>query len=743
MSQTLQLDPDSAQAEYRMASEQEMAREEAGPSYDQVAALGTRMLQEFGQAELDRRSTELRWLKDLRQFRGQYDPEVLEKLGPNRSRAFVRKTRVKVNTVDSRIVDLLFPSNTEKNFTVEPTPKPTIAPEQIERIRGELRAMLKAEPSRDQIIESVRKSAKASAEKMAIVIDDQLVEAGYKDVAAKVIHSGNLYGTGILKAPLVEKKVRTRFVKESCGKWVMHSEEYITPFVDFVPLWRFYPDMAATSIEDCRYAFERHLMPKAAMLKLAERKSFNKARIIEYVASNPSGQVKSRYYDTELRNIGERNEINTASSGQYEVLERWGWTNASDLADVGVEVPQARIHETFFTNIWILPNGEVIKAVIQPLNGVTWPYHLYYFDKDETSIFGEGLAAVMRDDQTMLNAAVRMILDNAALTAGPQLEVNMSLMARGESATEMYPFKIWPRSGTGEDARSPAVRVVEIPNNTAQLQGIAQMFENNADEVTAIPRYLYGENPSGGAAGTMGGLSMLMGAASIVIKNLISQYDEGVTKKFIQSLYHWNMQFNPNHDIKGDFDVKARGVASLVAKEVRAKQLDEFSQLSANELDAPYIKRDELLRQRAEAHELSNVVKTEKEVLEEMNNPQAQQQQQIAQKQQDLALKTMEATLAKVMAEVDRLRADAVAKNVGSAYSAMQAGGVVAGSPGVAPVGDEILRSAGWHDMTPDVETPQEQQEMATGQMPPEQGPQVGMQDGIETQRVTDGAVAA
>jgi len=72
-----------------------------------------------------------------------------------------------------------------------------------------------------------------------------------------------------------------------------------------------------------------------------------------------------------------------------------------------------------FANVWLLPDGEVIRAVLQPIEGQTWPYQLYYLDKDETSIFGEGLASIMRDDQEMINAAIRMLLDNAAKTPAP------------------------------------------------------------------------------------------------------------------------------------------------------------------------------------------------------------------------------------------------------------------------------------------------------------------------------------
>jgi hypothetical protein len=217
-----------------------------------------------------------------------------------------------------------------------------------------------------------------------------------------------------------------------------------------------------------------------------------------------------------------------------------------------------------------------------------------------------------------------------------------------------------------------------------------------------------GENVASGAGGTASGMSMLMGAANIMIKDLVSSWDEGVTRSFITGMYRWNMQFHPDSAIKGDFDVKARGSSSLVAREVRAQQLDAFSLAVANPMDAPFIKRDHLLRQRAEAHELSDVIKTEDEVAAEQNNEQAAQQQMaqaqmqltMAELQQKVALITAQA--AKAMAEVELVKAKATETKVSSVFAALQAGGAAVQNPQVAPAGDEILRSAGWSDATPD-----------------------------------------
>ncbi len=709
---------------------------------ESLSALGVTLLAEFKRAELDRRETEWRWLKDLRQYRGIYEPEVEALIGANRSKAYVRKTRVKVKTVDARMIELLFPGNSERNFQITPTKVPSVGDEVKQQIAQMLAAKLQRMPDESEVLQGIRTVVGEAAKAMADTIDDQLIEARYKAVAKQVIHSGNLYGTGILKAPLVERKVRHRYIQQG-NQWVAKAETYTVPFVDVTPIWNFYPDMAATTIAECRYCYERHIMTLAGMHKLAERKSFDSAKIIAYVEAHPDGDAEKRHFDAELKQIGERAAVQDMQCGQYEPIERWGWLSGKTLKDHGLKVPDDRLHESFFSNVWFLPNGDVIRAVLQPIDGVTWPYHLYHFDKDETSLFCEGLAAIMRDDQTMLNAGVRMILDNAALSSGVMFEANMKLLRMtAENVQDIFPFKVWPRSG--EDPASPAVRTIDIPSHLPELSAIVDRFENNADEVTAIPRYMSGENQQQGAAGTASGMSMLMGAASVVMKDQVTSYDEGVTKPFIEALYRWNMQFNRNPAIKGDFDVNATGTSSMVAKEVRAQQLDAFSQLASNPLDAPYIKRDRLLRQRADAHELADVVKTEEEVAAEMQDPMAQAQQQLAQKQQELLMAEMAGKVEKLAAEVTRIRAEAVAKNVGAAYAAMQAGGVAVMSPDIAPAGDEILRSAGWQDATPDQTNTQ-----AVGNNPvpmakaPEVQPQpdsgganVGMQAGMRTPEI-------
>jgi hypothetical protein len=243
----------------------------------------------------------------------------------------------------------------------------------------------------------------------------------------------------------------------------------------------------------------------------------------------------------------------------------------------------------------------VIKAKLNPFDADLSLYHAYFFEKDETGPFGVGIAQIMRDPQRTFNASVRATIDNAAMSAGPMFEILVDRLAPGEDPDTIAPFRRF--LVTGQDA-APAVRSIVIPNNTQHLLALAEVFKNFGDEATAIPAYVQGEQGRQ-VAQTVGGLSMLMGAANIVTKDTIKNYSDGISKPVVRAFYHWNMQFSDKQKIKGDYDVNVSGASSLVAKELKAQQLEQFAAQTLNPADAPYVDRLELLRERANVQDLN------------------------------------------------------------------------------------------------------------------------------------------
>lgn len=694
--------------EFREASAAIEAGRKPKCDYNALEGLTTDLMGEFTRAQADRRETEDRWLTDLRQYRGQYEPEEEELI--KGSLYFNRITRTKVESVDARMADLLFPASRARNFDISATPEPSVPPEKWREIKHLLTVANGGKtPDRQTLRRAIKAFVTNAARKMAQRIEDQLIEARYKRIAREVIHSGNLYGTGVLKGPLVERRVRSAYVWSSAeGRWVYTSRYFRAPFVEAVPIWRFYPDMSTSDHRSCRYMWQHHRLTRANFAELAEQQtSFNGEAIKEHIRDNPDGYVRLMTYEQQLQtlsNDGSSVTIDIQRSGQYDVYERWGFLNGTQLAACGVEVPAERSHEAFFANVWMLPGGRIIKAVLQPIDGVTYPYHWYYYDKDETSVFGEGLAAIMRDDQKAVNAADRMTLDNAAITAGPQFEVNFQEIDPSVKLDDIRALKIWPRTrGTGQ---WPAVRELQFHSHVEELSAISAKFDANADQVTAIPKFTYGDNPQKGAAGTATGLSMLLGQSNIALKDQVANYDD-VTETFMSGMYHWNMRYSRDDDIKGDFECKATGVSSLMAREVRAQALANHAATMQPE-ERQFVKWAVFARMRGEVSEIADVIMDDEEIKEVTEGETAKREAQMQEMLQQLQLSEAQARVANLQADAARKEALAalekakeMSAKVEAVYAAIQGAGAAAQHQGIAAGADTILRSVGWKDATP------------------------------------------
>ncbi|GAG26271.1 unnamed protein product, partial [marine sediment metagenome] len=177
-----------------------------------------------------------------------------------------------------------------------------------------------------------------------------------------------------------------------------------------------------------------------------------------------------------------------------------------------------------------------------------------------------------------------------------------------------------------------AIRVTKLPSYTNEFLGLVNFFQDTADESTTVPRALHGSSDlgQGAAAKTATGMSMLIGAANITLKDQVQFFDDGVTKKFIKAMYFWNMEFNSKDRIKGDFNIVARGSKSLIAKEVKMEQINQFLALTNNEIDMQYIKRDVLLRELAEIFDLDKLgfIRSEAEVAKNQADQQASAKRQ-------------------------------------------------------------------------------------------------------------------
>lgn len=552
--------------------------------------LGTELRSEFERAEKMRKSVENDWLRAARQYAGQYDADVLSRIPKDerghylKSVVFVRHTKAKCDTLRARLVDLLFPSNGDKNWSVSPSPKPEIP--QIALIQALEEAEAKGEqlPADDEKL--TKQVAEDRARAMETLIDDQLTDANvnYRKVCTSVIRSGIVYGTGVLKGPLITNKEKNHYVQNDNGEWGMQydNEEEFRPYFEFVPVWSLYPDPAATRPEQLSFVWQTHVKTRKDMIGLCRVPGFRGDIIRKYLVDNPDGDCKQKDYESQLRVISRDEDSLTSEDlkNRFRILERWGHLTGKQLEHAGLmadeilmQFPDYDPENIYASNIWITESGEVIKCAISPVEDMSIPYYFFQPYTDDTGFWTEGLPDVIRDMQVVINAAARMTLDNAAIACGPQLAVNVRALAPEEDPTTMYGGKVWLFDTPGDMGQ--CFQEIGVSSHISELLTIGEKYAVFSDEVS-IPRYMSGDNHGvRGAGDTASGLSMLMASASMPIKDMVAAFDAGITEPFIKAMYRWNMRYSTDDRVKGDYSVKATGSSSLIAQELMGKRLLE------------------------------------------------------------------------------------------------------------------------------------------------------------------------
>lgn len=567
-------------------------------------------LQKLADEQVQRKNlVEERWLKNLRAFHGQYDPqdaaEPTDARTTTKSKAFVKITRKKTNSWDARLGALLFPTDDE-NWDIRPTPVPTLTKQAKEAVQaagqqvemanqmaqqGDPRApqmAAQAQQSLDQaqlasaMVEEAHKRALAMKDEMA----DQLVECDYASECRMVIRDACRLGTGILKGPLAGDRKRGQWLSLD-GQYVYQREEDPAPIFKWVDPWSYFPDMSALRPQDREFEFERHLWSVKDLRSLVRDRGFHPAAVRELIQSRSVGQYLTQpgmNYLVSLRSItGETQQIKDRFIG----WEYHGPLNAQQIATVlramGREDEALAYEERDdpleeIRVICFFCEGRILKmSPCYPLDSGESLYSIFTFEENEGSMFGYGIPEIMADSQKSMNGAWRMALDNAALSVGPQIFIDRDVIEPANQRWDITPRKIWyKKRGVGQP-QGQVFEVANIPNNVEEIMNLVEVSRRFIDDETALPVQAEGEltdNPNVTATAT----NFMSMASNITFRRVVKNFDDGITVACMRRLYDWNMQHNSREDIKGDMKVDARGSSHLLQRELQAQMLLNVAQ---------------------------------------------------------------------------------------------------------------------------------------------------------------------
>jgi hypothetical protein len=189
-----------------------------------------------------------------------------------------------------------------------------------------------------------------------------------------------------------------------------------------------------------------------------------------------------------------------------------------------------------------------------------------------------------------------MAIDNLSLAGNMVFDIDETQLVPGQNM-DVYPGKIFRRQS---GVSGTAVNGLKFPNTAPENLQMYQTARQLADEETGIPSIIHGQTGVSGTGRTAAGLSMLLGSAGLSIKTVIKNIDDFLLKPLGESFFQWNMQFNDdNAEIIGDLEIKPKGVASVMQKEVRTQRLTTLLQTIANPMLAPFIKIPNLIKELA------------------------------------------------------------------------------------------------------------------------------------------------
>ena len=601
----------------------------------------------FADAEMARDSDESRWLTAYHNFRGLY-PKHVKFRDSEKSKVFVKVTKTKVLAAFGQLVDVVFGTgqfpigitetkipegistyrhvDTASNIEMS-TPEETEEPEETQEapvnpfdvgyegdgkvlkagatISGgdslfeeEIKEAEEKEiiafsdgPSPDpQVLEI--SPAKEAARKMQKLIHDQIEESNGSSELRNSIFEAALFGTGIIKGPFNFNKTIGRWeTDEETGQRTYTPINVRVPRIEFVSIWDFFPDPAATTIEDCEYIVHRHKYNRTQLRALSKLPYFNKENIRDCLLMGPNYEEKD--YENELKDDRRSQEY---GSDQYEVLEYWGVMDAQYAREVGMELPEEVDDlDEVQINAWV-SNGKLLRTVINPFTPNRIPYNAFTYEKNPYSFFGIGVAENMDDSQQIMNGHARMAIDNLALSGSLVFDVDESALVGGQSM-DIYAGKVFRRQA---GMQGQAIHGIKFPNTSQENMMMFDKFRQLADEQTGIPSYSHGQTGVQSMTRTASGMSMLLGAASLNIKTVVKNLDDFLLRPLGEAYYQWNMQFFEGQlEIEGDLEVKAMGTNSLMQKEVRSQRLTMFLQTAQNPAIAPFVKISKIVSELA------------------------------------------------------------------------------------------------------------------------------------------------
>jgi hypothetical protein len=583
----------------------EKAQKEAKLNEKEESSLANYVRSQFEIMRNHRDTGESGWsdrlLSAMRAFNGEYDQSKLSEIRKfGGSEVYARVIAMKCRGASSLLRDVYLAP--DRPWGLEPSADPDI-PEQIQQsiqqlVQSEIGMMeMEGQPPgvdviRDrtvQLMEAARQAAKKEAARRAATaqdkVDEILDEGGFYKALAEFITDLPLFPFACIKGPVV-RIVPTVTWSNGQAEMEQKPKLFWTRVSPFDLWWT----PGVSDIEDAS-VIERSRLTRADLNDLLDLPGYNHDAVKAVLEEYGRGGITEDWDMTSAeRAVMESRENPVVNrSGLITCLEFHGNVQGSLLLEQGFskdKVPDPI--RDYAVQAWLI-GTHIIKAQLSPSPRKRHPYFITSFEKVPGTPVGNGLPDILSDIQDVCNASLRALVNNLSISSGPQVVVNDDRLAPDEDGEELYPWKRWhvQSDPMGNNSQVP-ISFFQPNSNAQELLGVYQRFNDLADELSAIPKYLSGQT-TGGAGRTASGLAMLMGNASKILQTVAANIDRDVLAPLLMQLYDMIMLTDQSGLLDGSETIRVMGVNVAVQRETQRSRQLEFLQITANPIDAQIV----------------------------------------------------------------------------------------------------------------------------------------------------------
>jgi hypothetical protein len=454
---------------------------------------------------------------------------------------------------------------------------------------------------------------------MEEILRFQLDTGGYKDLLSGSVSDAAVYGTTFTTGVHVREEThRSLSADNSLG--INEIKEnvftYELPYFELCSPLDCYPDPEARRPEDSLGFYWVRMMPSHVVASWAKDKSYSN---IDKALKAPGDDANT--HGSELASEYRANVQLWFKGDRIKVAVYFGKIPRRLLKKDNEQAPVDDPEDVkdLVDVIAIVAGGVVVKVNERP---ACTSYYKADYENTVNEMWGVGVAENNFPHQKITNAAFRLVMEGKGMALLGTKAIDRSKFLPSEDFKK-YPGKVYNfKPGLSPDEKKASIIEFNEPDITNGWMDVINMSQQFSDDDTGITKYQQGDQS--GMNKTATGISMIMGASSLPLKEVIRHFDMMI-EKHVESLIEWNLKYLEVDTVQAIFgdevaqkwavikqfgkasfmDWQATGTSTFMQKEILVQKLQQFSAFAlSNPEIAQNIDTVELLKQTWDAMEI-------------------------------------------------------------------------------------------------------------------------------------------